>query len=414
MNAHITVIGGGLAGLTAAVAAAEAGAHVRLHEAHRTVGGRGRATPPPHIAHEGAHVFYADGPHYTWLKRHGFVTDLGWPGIGGWTRLGFRAGGRIRKTPPLGMLRAQARTGTSAPVDTDFHSWASARWGEVTATQLANAISVVTYDADTGRLSAAFVWDLIRRVFGPSVPGVRWVRGGWQRIIGDMATRATELGVTIETGSRIEELPGDGPVIIATDLGAARKLLGDDSLEWTSGHTVLLDIAVTSSRRDRTLVFDLDEGGFHESYTMQDDTIAPAGESLYQLQMPIRTGESAPVAHDRLERFADLVVPRWRERSTFRRTATAKGRTGALDLPGLTWRDRPAIDRGHDVYLVGDMVAAPGMRGEISIDSALTAAEPAVGALGSRVRRASRTVRPFSRSGRVANPVGGFADPGTR
>ncbi|MFI9412215.1 hypothetical protein [Nocardia gamkensis] len=69
----------------------------------------------------------------------------------------------------------------------------------------------------------------------------------------------------------------------------------------------------------------------------------------------------------------DEVVPGYRERATFRRTATAKGRTGALDLPGQTWRNRPAIDRGDDVYLVGDMVAAPGMRGETSINSALRA-----------------------------------------
>ncbi|MBF6175033.1 NAD(P)-binding protein [Nocardia blacklockiae] len=385
MNAHLTVIGGGLAGLTAAIAAAETGVPVRLFEAHHRLGGRGRATPPPYVVHEGAHVFYADGPHYAWLKRHGFVSDLGWPGIGGWARLGFRAGGRIRKVPPPGMIRAQASTGTKAPVDVEFHSWAASRWGEHTATQLANAISVVTYDAETGGLSAAFVWGLIRRVFGPAVPAVRWVRGGWQHVIDDMTTRATELGVRIETGARIDEVPTGGPVIVATDLHAARRLLGDPALDWRSGHTALLDIAVTASRRDRTLVFDLDEGGFHESYTMQDDTVAPAGESLYQLQMPIRAGESAPDAHRRLEAFADLTIPDRRSRTTFHRTATARNRTGALDLPGHTWHDRPAIDRGDDVYLVGDMVAAPGMRGEISINSALIAADRAVAALGTRI-----------------------------
>ncbi|MFG1796276.1 FAD-dependent oxidoreductase [Nocardia sp. NPDC049149] len=387
MSKHITVIGGGLAGLTAAIAAAEGGAAVQLHEAHQTLGGRGRATAAPYVVHEGAHVFYADGPHYRWLKQHGFVADLGWPGLGGWARLGFRAGGSLRKSPPLGMVRAQLRGRLTAPVDVDFRSWATSKWGEVTAEQLANAISVVTYDADTGRLSAAFVWDLVRRVFGVNVPAVRWVRGGWQRVITDMAARATELGVEIETGSRVAELPAKGQVIIATDLNAARNLLGDNSLGWTSGHAALLDIAVRSSRRDRTLVFDLDEGGFHESYTMQDNTIAPQGESLYQLQMPIRAGESAAHANVRLERFADIVVPGRHDRTTFQRTSTAKGRTGALDLPGQTWRDRPAIDRGHGVYLVGDMVAAPGMRGEISINSALHAVRAALATAGAETVR---------------------------
>ena len=44
MTSHITVVGGGIAGLTAAVAGAEAGARVTLHEAHQTLGGRAQST----------------------------------------------------------------------------------------------------------------------------------------------------------------------------------------------------------------------------------------------------------------------------------------------------------------------------------------------------------------------------------
>ncbi|MGY0501502.1 NAD(P)-binding protein [Nocardia sp. FBN12] len=386
MNTPITVVGGGLAGLTAAIAAAETGVPVQLFEAHKALGGRGRATPPPHVAHEGAHVFYADGPHYTWLKERGFVAGLGWPGLADATRLGFRTDGTIRRVPPLGMLRAQSRKWLQAPVDVDFHTWAAGRWGERTATQVANAISVVTYDANTGRLSAAFVWDLFQRALGPAVPAVRWVRGGWQQTMDRMAARATELGVRIETGSRVTELPAGGPVIVATDLDSARRLLGDDTLHGTSGFAALLDLGVIKDRRDRSIVFDLDQGGFHESYTMQDDTIAPAGESLYQLQMPLRDNESRDSAHERLEQFADATIPDWRSRNTFHRTATSKGRTGALDLPGTTWRDRHAIDRGDGIYLAGDMVAAPGMRGEISINSAIRAAASAVAEVRARSR----------------------------
>ncbi|MEV0686078.1 NAD(P)-binding protein [Nocardia sp. NPDC050378] len=384
MNTPVTVIGGGLAGLTAAIAVAETGATVRLYEAHSTLGGRGRATEPPHVAHEGAHVFYADGPHYTWLKKRGFVDGLGWPAPVDAAKIAFRVGGKLRRVPPLGMLRAQASGWLHAPVDLDFHSWAARRWDDRTAIRLANAISVVTYDADTGRLSAAFVWDLFQRALGAKIPAVRWVRGGWQRTIDRMVTRATDLGVTIETGARVVELPTGGPVIVATDLDSARRLLGDETLHGTGGFAALLDIAVTKGRHDRTIVFDLDEAGFHECYTMQDDTIAPAGESLYQLQMPIRAGESRDAAHHRLEALADATIPDWRSRKTFHRKSTAKNRTGALDLPGTTWRDRPAIDRGDGVYLAGDMVAAPGMRGEISINSALIAAESAVAALRTR------------------------------
>lgn len=377
MQNHITVIGGGIGGLTAAIECAEAGAAVTLFEAHSTPGGRGRATRAPYVAHDGAHVFYADGPHYHWLKRHGFVRGQGIPGPVSLAHIGFRVGGRIRALPPVSLLRAQLQPGVRAPVDRDFHSWASEKFGEDAARMAANAISVATYDADTGDLSAAFVWELFRRVLGPKVPGVRWVRGGWQTVIDRMVARAVEVGVTIELGARVEELPAT-PVIIATELASARKLLNDDTLTWRSGHCVMLDVAVRKCRGDYLIASDLDEGGFHECYTMQDRTIAPAGESLFQIDMPVRVGETAGDAHQRLRRFTDTVIPGWTERVTWQRTATARGRTGALDLPGQTWRDRPAVDRGNDVWVAGDMMAAPGMRGEIAINSALTAARGAL------------------------------------
>lgn len=53
---QITVIGGGLAGLTAAVTGAEGGAQVRLLEAHQQLGGRARSTDCPYKANLGPHA----------------------------------------------------------------------------------------------------------------------------------------------------------------------------------------------------------------------------------------------------------------------------------------------------------------------------------------------------------------------
>ncbi|AQA21155.1 FAD dependent oxidoreductase family protein [Rhodococcus sp. MTM3W5.2] len=339
------MIGGGLAGLTAAIACAEAGARVTLHEAHTTLGGRARATAGPYVAHEGAHVFYADGPHWQWLKRRGFVADLCLPPIRSLGLLGFRSRGGFRRRPPKGMLRAQLTPWATAPIDTDFHSWAAQRFGHDAATAMANSVGVATYDADTGRLSAAFVWNLFQRIYGPRVPGVRYLAGGWQALIDRMAVGARDLGVRIELGSRVDTIPST-PTIVATELSSARTLLGDSSLHWQSGHCVMLDLAVREGRRDLFTVADLDEGGFHECYSMQDRSVAPRGESLFQIDMPVRASESIDQARTRLHHFTDLTVPGWRDRATWQRTATARGRTGAVDLPGQTWRDRPAIERG--------------------------------------------------------------------
>ncbi|MEU7000196.1 NAD(P)-binding protein [Nonomuraea sp. NPDC046570] len=388
MSKEITIVGGGLGGLVAAIACAEAGTRVTLHEAHATLGGRARASGAPYIAHEGAHVFYADGPHWTWLTSRGLTGPLGRPKGRDAIRMGFLYGGRMRRLPPAGFVRLMMLgRGREAPVDQDFFTWVSRTHGAETAQVAANAISVVTLDADTGRLSAAFVWELLRRVFAPSPPAVRWVIGGWQAVIGRLAARARELGVRMELKSRITELPG-GPTIVATELSSARALLGDTSLSWESGNCAMLDLAVHPDPRDRFICWDLDSGGFHESYSMQDPTVAPPGETLFQLDMPVRQDEHRRDARARLEALADQAVPGWRERTTWQRSAFAKGRAGALDLPGHTWRDRPAIDRGDDVYLVGDMVAAPGMRGEISINSAVKAAAGAVRAASKATRSA--------------------------
>jgi hypothetical protein len=59
-------------------------------------------------------------------------------------------------------------------------------------------------------------------------------------------------------------------------------------------------------------------------------------------------------------------------------------RSGAIDFPGTTWRDRPAIERGDGVFLVGDMVAAPGLLSEVSWASAVEASRLAVAVLERR------------------------------
>ncbi|MBG0830420.1 NAD(P)-binding protein [Planomonospora sp. ID67723] len=385
MRREITIIGGGLAGLTAAIACAEGGAAVTLHEAHRVLGGRARSSAAPYIANDGTHVFYSDGEPWRWMAARGLVQPFRRPALGELARGRFRYGGRLTLTPPWSLVNALTKRRVVAPVDRDFGSWATERFGEEAMRTACGLVGVITYDADPGRLSAAFVWERVLRASSPHYPAPRYVVGGWQRVVERMADHARGLGVRIETGSRVDRLPEDTPVIVATSLDAARTLLGDESLRWESGRAALLDLGLASSPRDVFFVSDLDEGGFVEQYGMVDRTLAPAGHTLAQLEVPLRAGETKAGGITRLERLADLALPGWRERATWRREAVANGRSGALDLPGTSWRDRPAIGRGSGVWLAGDSVAAPGMLSEVSSHSALTAAAAALRASGLRV-----------------------------
>jgi hypothetical protein len=192
--------------------------------------------------------------------------------------------------------------------------------------------------------------------------------------------RARRLGVAIETGCRVDSLP-EAPAIVATELPEAEALLGEP-LSWPSGHTVCLDLGLEHRRGDPFAVSDLDEAGWIERFTAPDPSLAPEGEELVQAQMPIRPEEEVELAAARLERLLDQSFPEWRDRVTWRRRQVMKDRTGALDMPGTTWRDRPAIERGDGVFLVGDMVAAPGLLGEVSWASAVRASELAGAAAG--------------------------------
>jgi hypothetical protein len=243
---------------------------------------------------------------------------------------------------------------------------------------LSAAAGVYTFHHDPGELSAAFVWGHTVRVLLSPPPTARYLIGGWSALVEALEARARQLGVEIETGREVESVPGP-PVIVATELGQARQLLGDDSLAWPAGHTVCIDLGLEHRRGDPFVVSDLDEAGWVERFSAADATLAPAGEELVQAQMPVRPGESTEGAALRLEHLLDASFPDRRERETWRRRQVMEGRTGPLDMPGRTWRDRPAIDRGGDVFLAGDMVAAPGLLSEDSWASGVEAARLTLG-----------------------------------
>jgi phytoene dehydrogenase-like protein len=380
-STRITIIGGGIAGLTAAITCAQGGAEVTLLEAHSALGGRARSSEGPYKANFGPHVLYKDGPFWAWLVQHKLL-----PRYAGLPLADFklRWQGQMRRTPPLGTIPGVLRMrGREAPVDLDFRSWAQQHSDERTAAMLSAGAGVYTFHHDPGELSAAFVWPRTIRALLSPPPPARYVVGAWNALVASLERGARELGVTIDTGHAVKELAG-GVTIVATELSQARELLHDDSLHWLSGRTVCLDLGLRRRRGDPFVVSDLDEAGWIERFSAADRTLAPKGEELVQAQMPIRPDESTEQAAARLERLLDASLPAWRERVTWRRRQVLDGRSGALDMPGTSWRDRPAVDRGDGLFLAGDTVAAPGLLSEVAWASALQASELALQAASSR------------------------------
>jgi hypothetical protein len=382
---EITVVGGGVAGLTAAITCAEQGASVRLFEARERLGGRARSTDGAYKANLGPHAIYKGGVLWDWLSERGLMPPLARPQL---TGVRFQYDGAVHRTPPLSLIPPGLRLrGRIAPVDRDFRSWAADHGDARIADLLSSLAGVYTFHHDPGELSAAFVWERTERLLLSARPPARFPVGGWSALVERLEHHARALGVAIVTGEPVDALP-DPSVIVALELRDARRLLDDDTLEWLSGRTLTLDLALRERSGDPWVVSDLESAGWIERYSAQDATLAPAGEQLVQGQMPIRPGETADSAALRLERLFDASFEDWRGRVTWRRRQVMDGRSGALDLPGTTWRDRPAIDRGDGTFLCGDQVAAPGCLAEVSFASAIAA-----GTLAVQARQTGRLAR---------------------
>ncbi len=354
---------------------------MRLLEAHDELGGRARSTGGPYKANLGPHALLSSSPLWGWLGERGLLPEHARPPLSG---IRFRWKDEIRRVPAVGAAVAALRLrGRTAPVELAFRDWAADLVGAEAAEILSRSGGVLTYYHDPGALSAAFLWEPLVRGLLSAPPTARYPIGGWGTIIARMRDRAEALGVTIETGHRVDQvdrvgLGAQAPLILAVELGDARELLGDDGLTWTSGNAVCLDLALRRRRGDPFVVVDLQESGWVERFSAADHSLAPDDEELIQAQMPIRPGESAEGAARRLEGLLDAAFAGWRERETWRRRQVMSGRTGAIDMPGTTWRDRPAIDRGDGVFLAGDMVAAPGCLSEVAWASAVEASRLAV------------------------------------
>jgi phytoene dehydrogenase-like protein len=371
---QITVVGGGIAGLVAAIACAQQGRSVVLHEATGRLGGRARGASGPYLANHGPHALYGDGPFYAWLRREKLLPGLIRPSA---STLRTRIEGRITRLP-LPLVSATMRLRGKAPATLDYRTWAAQRAGERAVEAAIGFVSLPTFHHDPGELSAAFCHERFHRL-AFHAHRVRYVVGGWNVLVGNLARRASDLGVQIQTGSRITDLPPQ-PAILALPLSAASALLPDRGLTATGARTVLLDIAMAASPgRSPRAVFDLTERLYLTRITGPDRSLAPAGEELIQASAGRRPDESIEEATRRIESVMDAGFPGWRERETWRRRSLAEYSSGAVDLPGTTWRDRPAIDQGDGLYLAGDAVAAPGLLSEVSFNSATQAARLASG-----------------------------------
>ena len=292
-----------------------------------------------------------------------------------------RTGGQLGRWPAelsgaIGALPAEA------PSEESFRCWLLRHVGANATDAIIGLMFITTFDHDPGRLSAAFARERLRRALSG---GARYVVGGWSTLVGLLAERAASIGVQIRARTRVPALPA-GPTILATSLATARHLTGDKSLTWPSARVATFDLGLRANAGPGWFrVMDLDDRIYAARYSMADPTLAPPGHELIQIAAACSPRERKTDAERRVQGLLDQAWPGWRGAVRWQRSSVRTHCTGAIDLPGTTWRDRPAISRGTTLAVATDQSAAPGLLAE----AAVTAAQLAVEQLGRSSGRSS-------------------------
>ena len=382
----IHVVGGGVAGLVAAITAAEGGAPVVLHEAGTRLGGRAVGSAERPWVNLGPHVVFTDGALVRWLRQHHIDVPMRGPMVRGLRMLDDR-GTQFPIRQGLRLLPTILRR--DAPVDETFRAWAEGAFGETSADLLCRFTGLITFHHDPGSLSARFVWERYRRT-ALSPDRVRWIAGGWLSLVNALAERARTLGVHIELDDRLtpQSLP-DAPTVVATKLSGAARVL-DRDLSWPGARTALLDVATTSDPGWPAVIADVRSDlatccMIERATAVDPGALGGEGGHLIQAQLGVAPDVGVVDGVSRIEGGLDIGFPGWRDAVGWRRAQIVVDATGAVDPPGTTWRDRPSVEQGDDVFLAGDAVAAPGFLCEVSVNSGVHAARLA---LNARRRRA--------------------------
>lgn len=384
----IAVIGGGLAGLTAAATAATAGATVALVDA-RSVGGRARSSERDGFTlNEGAHALYHGAGGWAVLESLGVhpqgVTppaenyQVVWDGeiarlpTNARSILASRLLG-VRSKVKLGGWFGDI-AGTAAAAGTgSLAEWLDAEGAPPDLRKYMTAMGrLVTYAAEPERLPAASVLGQF------AAGGVAYLHGGWQQIVDGLLAIAQQAGVrVIEHDPVTAVTPSDGRWALATanhEIVAgsvvfaaggpqlATSLLGTDAAGWVDRagpvqRAACLDVG--GDRGDVDFLLSAD-APLYLSLHAPVAELAPDGQHLYSIMRYLTADDPLTAAENRTTLDAHATRAGLPERGDrlVDRFLAAPVVTWGSPVPGI---ERPTglelADRG--ILAAGDWIGRP-------------------------------------------------------
>lgn len=388
MQSYI-VIGGGVAGLTAANALAGADRRVIVYEQSARLGGRAATQQDQgYLLNFGPHALYRGGRALeTWrnweIPVHGKVPDVSSDAFltYGDAKYDFirNASGLLRsrlfrvgeKLDALRLL-AKFQPGTARPGES-MDQWVGRHTGSARVRAFAEAITrVSTFVPEMPHLSAEAALAQIQLALQQ---GVLYLDGGWQTVVDGLVRRAEGLGVEIRRGESLDNLrhiDATG-VILAVPPKAVEKLTGARLPAMRPVRMATLDLGLRSlSAGAARFALGMDHPLYLSLHSVAA-RLAPAGSALVHLGKYLSQGDKdANRIRAELEHHADLCLPGWREQAAVVRYLPNLTVTHAMATPA----GRPDVDALgiEGVAIAGDWVGPEAMLADAAVSSALRAA----------------------------------------
>lgn len=421
LEGRVNIVGGGIAGLLAAVELGRAGVAVELFEAAADPGGRARTKEAEgYFFNQGPHALYNGGA----LKRE--LDRLGIRYAGGRAMARSRKAiwkNKLHRLPVDGkslmlsglfglrdkavFVRVLGRLMKGERAEGSFADWLDAQKFTPVMRAAVEALGRLSaYANGSAHVSASAMLEQIRMALG----GTQYLDHGWATFIAGLTQAAREAGVTLNVGARVERVETDahGSRVVLADgrvaAGAATILaVGPHEAAALSPHVGALQAEAREAKAVRANTLDLAlkrlpdraeefalgiDGPFYYSLHSRSAKLAPEGAAVVHLAKYLAV-EEAPgrEAIAELEALADQVMPGWRPLEEKRQEL--RGMVVSHGLP--RWdRKRPsvAVVDAPGLFIAGDWVGEEGMIADCAAASGVEAAKAVQAWLAARAATA--------------------------
>ena len=407
---RVVVVGGGLAGLTAAAILSRRGAAVTVVEKSSRLGGRAMTTVEQgfHL-NLGPHAWYVGGRATAVMRDLGVAIPGRIPAPAG----AYAITGDGIHALPIGLLSllttdllplrgklqlartlaSLPRLDTSALDRTTLTDWLDRAVSDPAARSVLRAtVRTATYIDAPEVLSAGAALEQLQLALEGNV---WYLDGGWQSVIDALADSAWSNGARLLTGVHVTravieagkvrgvrlgtgEVVSAEHVVVATPPNAAREL-GIPVPDTIAVQAACLDLGLARTPRPSVrFALGIDRPLYYSVHSATA-AVAPEGRTLIHVAKYLNPAEPADARRDRieLESVMDRLQPGWRAELITERFLPAMTVTHALptaESGGVHGRPAVKVPGLPGLYLAGDWVGAEGQLANAAVVSAAAAA----------------------------------------